>query len=187
MSIEWEATVDDLRDPVLEGQVELVDGKMVQLPFHTIGEARTVGNIAASLKKYEDRTPRGIGRAFTSTIVYVVDLPHRKTFSSDVSFAVTRPKNPMDFIPGAPVFVAEMHAPDELTAEADIAFAKKRGEYFAAGTEVVWDVDPWNETVTSYSATTPDELIVYRRGMIADAKPALPGSQIAVDELFDYD
>lgn len=187
MSIEWEVTVDDLKDPALEGQIELVDGKMVQLPFHTIGEARTVGNILVSLKKYEDRNPRGIGRAFMSTIVYVVDLPHRKTFSPDVSFAVTRPKNPMDFIPGAPIFAAEMRAPDELTAKADIVFAKKREDYFAAGTKVVWDVDPWNETVKSYSATNPDEPIIYRRGMIADAEPALPGWQMAMDDVFEPD
>ena len=144
MSVEWEATIVDLKDPALEGQIELIDGKMVQLPFHTIEEARTVGNILVSLKRYEDRRPRGSGRAFMSTIVYVVDLPHRKTFSPDVSFAVTRPKNPMDFIPGAPIFAAEMRGPDELTAQADVAFAEKRNDYFAAGTKVVWDVDPWN-------------------------------------------
>jgi hypothetical protein len=43
MSVEWEATVVDLKDPALEGQIELIDGKMVQLPFHTIEEARTIG------------------------------------------------------------------------------------------------------------------------------------------------
>ena len=187
MGIEWQVTVDDLKDPALEGQIELIDGKMVQLPFHTVGEARTVGNIAAALMKYEDRTPRGVGRAFTSTIVYVVDLPHPRTFSPDVSFAVTRPKNPMDFIPGAPIFAAELRAPDELTAEADIAFARKRRDYFAAGTKVVWDVDPWNKTVKSYSATKPGEPVVYQRGMIADAEPALPGWQIAVDDVFEPD
>jgi Uma2 family endonuclease len=185
MSIEWEATVGDLKDPALEGQIELVDGKMVQLPFHTIGEAQTVGNILASLKKYEDHV--SIDGTLSSTIVYVVDLPHRKSFSPDVSFTVVFPDNPMDFIPGAPVFAAEIRAPDELTTEADVTFAKKREDYFAAGTTVVWDIDPWNETVKSYSATRREEPIVYRRGTIADAEPALPGWQIAIDDVFEDD
>lgn len=183
MDIDWEATVDDLKNPSLEGQIELVDGKMIQLPFHTIGVTHTVGNVLRSLAKYEERAD--IGEALSSTIVYVVELPHRKSFSPDVSFTVTFPEDPMDFIPGAPVFAAEMRAPDELNAEADAAFASKREDYFAAGTKVVWDVDPWNETVKAYSATSPEEPIVYRRGMVADAEPALPGWQIAIDDVFE--
>jgi Uma2 family endonuclease len=179
---EWEATVNDLKEASLEGQVELVDGKMIQLPFHTLGEARTIANILVSLMRYEDHL--GTDGALSSTTVYVVDLPHRKTFSPDVSFTVAFPEDPMGFIPGAPIFAAEVRAPDELTAAADFLFATERSDYFAAGTDVVWDVDPWNETVKSYSATHPEEPINYRRGMIADAEPALPGWALAVADVF---
>jgi Uma2 family endonuclease len=185
MEIEWKATIEDLKHSTYEGQVELVNGTMIELPFHVEGIADAVLNIAHSLRQYEKRNPTTIGRAFTSTIAYVVDLPHRKSFSPDVSFAITRPKNPMDFIPGAPIFAAEVRAPDELTAEADEAFARKRTDYFAAGTLVVWDVDPWHLTIAAYTAARPAEPIMYRPGMIADAEPALPGWQIAVDDVFE--
>jgi hypothetical protein len=77
--------------------------------------------------------------------------------------------------------------PMRITSDADVAFARKRADYFAAGTKVVWDVDPWNGTVESYSATNPAEPFVYRRGMIADTETALPGWQIAIDDISEPD
>jgi hypothetical protein len=135
MSVEWEATVNDLKDPALEGQIELVDGKMVHVPSHTIGEARTVGNILVSLKRYEDRQPRGSGRTFMRTIVYVIDLPHRKTFSHDVSFAVTRPKNPMDFIPGAPIFAAGKSRLMMSSSRTETLLARRYRSWYPTGHE----------------------------------------------------
>ena len=64
--------------------------------------------------------------------------------------------------------------------------ADKRADYFAAGTLVVWDVDLMAEDVIrKYNASAPDHLIVYRRGEIADAEPAVPGWTMLVDELFE--
>ena len=42
-----------------------------------------------------------------------------------------------------------------------------------------------SETVVkSYKATDPENPVIYRRGEIADAEPAVPGWRMAVDELF---
>ena len=62
--------------------------------------------------------------------------------------------------------------------------AEKRADYFSAGTQVVWDVDLFrNESVSVYrkDEATP---AVYQRGDVAEAEPAVPGWQMAVDELF---
>ena len=60
-----------------------------------------------------------------------------------------------------------------------------RADYFAAGTEVVWDVDPMRDkTVPAYRASDPGRPSVYRRGELARAEPALPGWSIRVDDLF---
>jgi len=49
----------------------------------------------------------------------------------------------------------------------------------------VWDVDLLGEDVVRvYRASTPEPTI-YRRGQLAEAKPALPGWRMRVDELFD--
>lgn len=61
----------------------------------------------------------------------------------------------------------------------------KRADYFACGTLVVWDVDVLSENVIrSYKASDPDNPVIFRRGTIADAEPAVPGWRMAVDELF---
>jgi Uma2 family endonuclease len=62
---------------------------------------------------------------------------------------------------------------------------KKRADYFAAGTLVVWDVDLLGtEVIKAYRATDPDNPTVYRRGEVAEAEPAVPGWRMPVDDLF---
>jgi Uma2 family endonuclease len=65
--------------------------------------------------------------------------------------------------------------------------ARKRADYFAAGTLVVWDVDPLaqGEVVRVYCASDPERPTAYRRGGIAEAGPAGPGWRMPVDELFE--
>ncbi len=75
MAIQWNATIDDLKRTDLEGQVELVGGELVQLPFHVEAVAHIVGNLAVALRAYTSRDPRRIARAYTSALVYLVDLP----------------------------------------------------------------------------------------------------------------
>jgi Uma2 family endonuclease len=63
--------------------------------------------------------------------------------------------------------------------------ARKRADYFAAGTLVVWDVDLLSEApVRAYRASDPENPTLYRRGEFADAEPALPGWRMSVDDLF---
>lgn len=64
--------------------------------------------------------------------------------------------------------------------------AAKRADYFAAGTQVVWDVDVLRENlIRAYRPNDPENPTVYRRGENADAEPAVPGWRFPVDELFD--
>jgi hypothetical protein len=62
--------------------------------------------------------------------------------------------------------------------------AEKRADYFAAGTQVVWDVDLLAKVVRRYRADAPDEPQVFRSGERADAEPAVPGWSMPVDDLF---
>jgi hypothetical protein len=56
--------------------------------------------------------------------------------------------------------------------------------YFAAGTQVVWDVDLLSdEVIRVYRADAPDIPRVFHRGEIADAEPSLPGWRFPVDNL----
>ncbi len=50
---------------------------------------------------------------------------------------------------------------------------------------VVWDVDVLkDEVIRVYRACNPEQPQVYRRGEVAEAKPAVPGWTMLVDNLF---
>ena len=91
----------------------------------------------------------------------------------------------MRFYDGAPVFAAEVRSEWDYGAAAERAMSEKRADYFAAGTLVVWDVDPLGDDVVRvYRASAPDSPTVYRRGDTAEAEPAVPGWSMPVNDLF---
>lgn len=183
MQTKTEATIEDLYNAPDDSNYELVDGRLERMSPTGDDPNFTSGEIFASLRLYVRQ--RREGRARTDGVAYVVDLPNRKSFSPDASFSYRR--GGMKFVDGAPVFAIEVHSEHDHSPAADRAYVRKRADYFAAGTEVVWDVDPLLETVFSYRRDTPDEPIIFHSGDMAHAEPALPGWQIAVDDLFDYD
>jgi Uma2 family endonuclease len=91
----------------------------------------------------------------------------------------------MRFCEGAPIFAVEMRRENDYGPAAEREMATKRADYFACGTLVVWDVDLQSEDVVkSYKASAPDTSVIFRRGEVADAEPAVPGWRMAVDDLF---
>jgi Uma2 family endonuclease len=114
---------------------------------------------------------------------FVVNLPNRKSFSPDAAFYTGRVT--MKFFEGAPVFAVEVRSKGDYGPKAERAMAQKRAEYFATGTQVVWDVDLMSDDVVRvYRASDPDNPTSYRRGEAAEAEPAVPGWTMPVDNLF---
>ena len=92
----------------------------------------------------------------------------------------------MKFLSGAPIFAVEVRGEGDYGKKAERDIAEKRAEYFAAGTQIVWDVDLLSdEVVKSYSASDPDHPRIFRRGAVADAEPVVSGWRMPVDDLFD--
>lgn len=93
----------------------------------------------------------------------------------------------MKYIEGAPIVAVEVRSDRDYGLAKDQEIAAKRERYFAAGTQVVWDVDLKAEKIQVYRHDQPDQPKVYHRGEIANADPALPGWELPVDLLFpDY-
>jgi Uma2 family endonuclease len=91
----------------------------------------------------------------------------------------------MRFLEGAPIFAVEIRSENDYGPAAEREMAAKRADYFACGTLVVWDVDLQSEEVIkSYKVSDPEHPVIFRRGEIANAEPAVPGWRMAVDELF---
>jgi Uma2 family endonuclease len=167
----------------VDGKAEIVEGQVVVMSPTGGLPSRAAAAIYRALWEYERRTRSG--RAYADNTGFLVDLPRRRSFSPDASFHVGPPPGP-GFLQGAPVFAAEVRSEDDYGAVAERAIAAKRAEYFAAGTQVVWDVDVLREElVRVYRAEAPDVAVVYRRGERAEAAPALPGWTFAVDDLFE--
>lgn len=180
MSSKTEATLEDLYK--VEGKAELVNGEIVLMSPTGQRPHLAARAIFLSLYEYERRTKKGY--AITDNAGFRVDLPNRKSFSPDAAFYVGEVES-MKFFAGAPVFAAEVRSEGDYGRRAEKEMARKRDDYFAAGTQVVWDVDLLsNDAVRVFRASDPESPTVYRRGETAEAEPALPGWTMPVDDLF---
>ena len=178
MSTKTEATIEDLYK--VKSKAELVNGEIVHMPPTGGLPNQAAGEIFASLREYARRT-RG-GHAVGDNAAFVVDLPHRKSFSPDAAYYVG--DITMKFFEGAPVFAVEVRSEGDYGPRAEREMERKRADYFATGTRVVWDVDLIDKVVRRYRADAPDQPQVFRRGEQADAEPAVPGWSMPVDDLF---
>ena len=180
-TVKTPATLDDLYHVPDDGaKYELVNGELVKMAPTGDDPNYVAGEVYSSLRLYARRL--GKGRARTDGVAYTVDLPRRQSFSPDASFSFGR--SGMKFVAGAPTFAAEVRSQSDYGATADREYAAKRRDYFAVGTEVVWDIDPIAHTVTKYTADAPETPVIFHEGETADAEPALPGWTVAVADLF---
>jgi Uma2 family endonuclease len=166
----------------IDGKAEIVDGRIVRMSPTGDDPSRAGGNIYISLRAHEKVTG---GRAICDNAAFLVQLPNRKSFSPDAAY-YTGPRTGMKFLSQAPDFAAEVRREGDYGPRAEREMARKRADYFAAGTKVVWDVDlESDDVIRVYRASAIDEPTVYRRGEMAEAEPAVPGWKMPVDELFE--
>jgi Uma2 family endonuclease len=177
------ATLDDLYQE--EGKAELIGGRIVRFMASGHLPCIVAENTFISLRLYARTIKRGVAHA--DGVGYAIpQLPSgRESFSPDTSYySGPLPANRMRFIEGPPTLAVEVRSEDDNGLVAEAEMAAKRDDYFAAGTLVVWEVDPQAQTVTVYRAANPAQPDVFRRGQIAEAEPAVPGWRMAVDEVF---
>ena len=179
MSTKVEATIEDLYQ--VEGKAELVNGEIILMSPTGSLPGYAGDEIFSSLREYSKR--RKVGFAVGDNKAFVVNLPHRKSFSPDAAYCVG--PMTMKFFEGAPLFAVEVRSEGDYGPRAERAMTQKRADYFAAGTLVVWDVDLLGtDVVRVYRASDPEAVAIYRRGEIAEAEPAVPEWTVPVDDLF---
>lgn len=177
-----EATIDDLCNVSEKGKAEIVNGELIFMSPTGFWPSYAAGEIYASLREHARRTRSGY--AIPDNTGFIVNLPNRKSFSPDAAFYTGAPTG-MKFLNGAPAFAVEVRSENDYGPQAEHDMAEKRSDYFAAGTLVVWDVDLLgNDVVKVHRANDPDIPVIYRRGDLAEAEPAVPGWRMAVDDLF---
>lgn len=182
MTTKARATIEDLYKVPENRKAEIVNGELILMSPTGARPGRASSEIYISLREYERREKSGY--AIPDNVGFIVNLPNRDSFSPDAAFYVGN-KPDMQFLEGAPIFAVEVRSENDYGPKAEQAIAKKRADYFKAGTLVVWDVDLLSPNVIkSYSSDDPDNPKVYRRGDIAKAETALPGWEFPVDNLF---
>ena len=184
MSTITDATTERLVSELyqVEGKAEIINGQIVLMSPTGLNPGRAGGAIFVSFRSFEKKA-RGI--AVPDNVAFLTNLPNRKSFCPDAAF-YTGPPSGMKFLPQAPDFAAEVRSEGDYGLGAEREMAKKRSDYFEAGTKVVWDVDlEGDEVVRVYRAASPEAPSVYRRGEVAEAEPAVPGWTMPVDELFE--
>ncbi len=179
MTTRVEATADDLARVPGGRKAELVGGRVVLMSPTGGYPGRASYAIVASLDEYAQAA--GVGHALPDNVGFLVNLPRRKSFSPDAAYYLGTLS--MGFLQGAPAFAVEVRSEGDYGPKAERAMASKRRDYFAAGTRVVWDVDLLDEVIRSFRAEAPRKPLLFRRGELAHAEPAVPGWTMPVDDL----
>ncbi|MBX3425146.1 MAG: Uma2 family endonuclease [Pirellulales bacterium] len=127
--------------------------------------------------------PKQLGMIFLAETGFLVERAPDTVRAPDVAFIAKEnlPEQMPEsaFWPGAPDLVVEVLSPDDRAAAVD----KKIQTWLAAGSKLVWVVDPELETVTIYRSPT-DVSIVARGGRIA-GRDSIAGFECNVSEFFD--
>ena len=84
-----------------DGKAEIIDGELRLMSPTGDLPGSAAGEIFVSLRAHARR--KGIGRAYTDNVGFVVNLPNRKSFSPDAAFYLG-PRAGGKFLQGAPIF-----------------------------------------------------------------------------------
>ncbi len=162
-------------------KAEIIDGAIVPMSPTGGKPSRVSGLIFAKLLAYEQQVGQGV--ALPNNAGFIVDLPRRTSFSPDASSCVGKVID-QDFVEGAPLFAVEVRSKGDYGPQAERAIRNKIADYFAAGTQVVWDVDVLHaKTIRVFRADAPNQPTIYGMDDEAEAEPALPGWRVTVQEL----
>lgn len=175
--------IEDLAQ--IEGKAEIVQGSIVRMSPASGFHGFAARKILVSLDRHAEKL--GSGVPLGDNVGFLVDLPDRESFSPDVAWIPGQASEVIDdrFVSGAPAFAVEIRSPRDRTPAGEQRVLAKIADYFAAGTLVVWDVDPLSdEPVKCYRASEPRSPQIFLRSQRADAEPAVPGWKFTVRRMF---
>ena len=171
---QWQLPLDDAH------RYDLWDGEVIKMAPASPEHGRVAMSVGSLVHVYAQR--HRLGHTYAAETGFVLDDVRQQVLAPDVAF-VTRSRVPagsqQGFFRGAPDLAVEVRSPSQSAREMD---AKATG-YLAAGTRLVWVVDPDNRTVTVYRPDrSPEELAL--EGYL-DGYDVLPGFRVAVAAIFD--
>ncbi len=171
-------TAEQLQKMGSDSRLELVRGELVEMSPVNWTHARIVGLLLSWLLTFVTKGKLGqVGTEAGFILARNPDLVR----APDISFlsnARLRSVAARGFVEGAPDLAVEVVSPDDKAGELE----QKIREYLAAGTRLVWKVDPQSETVTAYHPS--GEARVYSGDQAVPGEDVLPGFSFLPAELF---
>jgi Uma2 family endonuclease len=167
--------------PFPDGKVELVRG--VPRVHEPAGGRHgwVQSNLSALLTPFVHA--RRLGRVFNDGVGYELLALPRTVRNPDTSFVRAEhlpPGGPQrGFLKMAPDLAVEILSPDESAWELE----EKLDDYRAAGTPLLWVLNPGRRTVRIVSADAPDRWL--RGDEVLDGGAVIPGFQCRVSDLFE--
>jgi Uma2 family endonuclease len=167
----------DLR---IDGRCELVAGEVVEISPVGFDHGDAAGELIRLISNFaRDRSLGRVGPEVGFILARDPDTVRAPdvAFLSNEKVALARGKR--GFLPFAPDLAVEVLSPDDTYVEVDA----KVSEYLAAGTRLVWVVNPPARRVVVHAAGGP--IRVLNAGDVLDGGDVLPGFQVRVGALFE--
>ena len=166
--------------PESDVQYELVRGQLREVPMAGWRHGWIEVNIIVVLAN--DPVARGTGRTVTGDTAFVLARDPDTVRIPDVAF-VRHERLPPPLVSGraalSPDLAVEIHSPNDRPGEVQ----QKVADYFAAGVQLVWLVDPDEQTVEVWTAGGLDRR--YTATETLDGGAVIPGFRCPVARFFE--
>lgn len=159
---------------------ELIRGQVISMPLSGAEHGSVTAEIGVRLAGHA--AARGLGTVYAAGTGFVVERDPDTVLGADVAFIaehrlheITRPD---DYLPFAPDLAVEVTSPEE---DADVVDEQVR-IWLAAGSRLVWNVDPVARTVTVHRPGARPILLTETDEI--DGADVLPGFRCRVADFF---
>ncbi|MDE2999766.1 MAG: Uma2 family endonuclease [Gemmatimonadota bacterium] len=171
----------DLRDG--GGRCELVSGEIIRLTPIGAEHGVVTARIASALDEYVEANDLGVCCGADTGFILERDPDTVRAPDAAVVLASRVPASgvPVGYWPFAPDLAVEVISPSDRLADVHVKIA----EYFAAGTRLVWLVEPETRMVHVYRS--PQQVEVLGIDDDLDGGDVLPGFQCPIRRLFPSD
>ena len=176
----WFTAEELVRLPSDGRRLELVKGELYEMPPAGGRHGNVASNLLIALGSHVRHSR--LGRAFAAETGFTLARNPDTVLAPDASFVsynrLPEEDMPISYLELAPDLAVEVKSPSDSNREV----REKTERWLAAGTSVVWVVDPGDRTVTVHEQGQSPQVLTESESLTGGA--VVPGFQVSVRELF---
>jgi Uma2 family endonuclease len=175
------STNEFLASPAAQGRSELVRGRVRPVPLSTGAHSKVSGNVSRLLAAHVER--KKLGRCFDGTAQFELPNVPNTVRTPDASFVRTE-RLPLGGAGGGWLSLSPDLAVEILSSHVSAAeLEEKLADYRAAGTPLVWLINPERRSVAVITANDPMRWLGDEATL--DGGDVVPGFSCAVAAVFE--